>query len=126
MTSAAAIHEFMSRFGLTPYEASSVPTGDKAPAFPYLTYSVASGYWESGETALTVDLWYRCTSNTEPNAKADAICEAIGLGGVLLHSDSGVIWVKRGSPFCQSMGDQNDASVKRRHINLITEYHTTH
>ena len=42
MTKAEALHGFYSSFGLRAYEASSVPTGEDAPAFPYLTYDFAA------------------------------------------------------------------------------------
>jgi hypothetical protein len=125
MTPAAAIHSFLSGFGLTAYEVNSVP---KDAEMPYLTYDPVIDYWQN-ETALQVNLWYRTTSNAVPNAKAKEIGDALN-GGKLLHCDNGAIWVKRGTPFVQSMADQNDArmagpndaSIKRRYINLSTEF----
>ena len=38
--------------------------------------------------------------------------------------DSGAIWIKRGEPFAQNMGDQNDDMIRRKIINLSVEYLT--
>ena len=38
--------------------------------------------------------------------------------------DGGYIWLKRGSPFCQSLKYEDDNSIKRRYINLTAEYLT--
>ena len=122
MTSAAAIHTFLSGFGLTAYEENSVPSGEEAPAMPYLTYSQAQDFF-GGEAPLQVSLWYRNTSNVVPDAKAEQIGGAVGMGGVILRCDGGAVWLKRGSPFCQSMGDM-DETIKRRYINLIIEFLT--
>lgn len=118
MTPAAAIHDFLSKFGLTAYELNSVPI---EATFPYLTYSPVFGYW-GDETMLQVNLWYKGTSNTEPNAKADQIGKAIGLNGRVIQCDGGAIWIQRGNPFCQPMADPADETIKRRYIVLDTKY----
>ena len=123
MTAQAAIFDYLSSFGLTAYESTSVPSGDDAPSFPYLTYSAQIDYF-TGETPLQVNLWYKTTNNATLNAKANEIGEEIGRGGVIIQCDDGAIWIKRGTPFCQSMSDPNDDSVKRRYINLTTEFLT--
>ena len=38
--------------------------------------------------------------------------------------DGGAIWIKRGEPFAQNMGDQNDDMIRRKIINLSVEYLT--
>lgn len=119
MTPTAAIHSFLSGFGLTAYESNSVPENAE---MPYLTYDPVIDYWQN-ETVLQVNLWYRGTENTVPNAKAKEIGNALN-GGKLMHCDDGAIWIKRRTPFCQSMSDPNDNSVKRRYINLTTEFLT--
>ena len=122
MTLAAAIYNFLSKYGLPVYEETSVPTGEDAPDFPYMTYALVTGYWGDGEQPLTVNLWYRTSSNVEPNAKAQQIGDDIGLGGCQISYDGGIVWIKRGTPFCQSMTDESDRAIKRRYINLILEF----
>lgn len=120
MTPEAAVYNFLSGIGIPAYAATSVP--DDA-AFPYLTYELATGTFWEGDTNLQVSLWYRGDSESEPNAKARELSQLIGTGR-MLACDGGGIWVKRGSPFCQSMGDSADNKVKRRYINLTLEFIT--
>lgn len=120
-TKAAALHEFFSSFGLPAYPVSSVP---EDTVFPWLTYELIISAWEQGEVALVLNLWYYTESEATPNAKAEEISKAIGMGGALLTCDDGVIWLKRGSPWCQSLQDATDPMIKRRYINITAEYLT--
>lgn len=120
MTKDKALHAWFSQF-LTAYPTSSVP--DDA-VFPWLTYELITGAWDSGEIGLTVNLWYYTTQEAEPNAKAREISDAIGLGGVFVPCDDGAIWIKRGSPWCQNVRDDSDANIKRRYLNVTIEYIT--
>lgn len=123
MTKAAAIYQFWSSFGLNAYEENAVPTGDDAPAFPYITYSLVTDSFGS-EVAMSASLWYRATSWTEINAKTEEIAERLGLGGLVLPCDGGSIWVKPGQPFAQNMSDPNDDTIRRKYINISAEYNT--
>lgn len=121
MTKGAALHKFFSDFGMEAYAASSVPDD---VTFPYLTYELITSAWESGEVGLTVNLWFYTTSEAGPNAKAQEISETIGLGGKVIPCDGGYIWLKRGSPWCQSLTDDTSPTIKRRYINVSAEYLT--
>lgn len=121
MTKAAALHRFFNRFGIPGYTAASVP--DDA-IFPYLTYELITSAWDEGDVGLTVNLWYRTESEAVPNAKAQEMSAAIGQGGRVLPCDGGYIWLKRGSPWCQSLRDEADSAIKRRYINVTAEYFT--
>ncbi|MBE6898724.1 MAG: hypothetical protein E7475_06960 [Ruminococcaceae bacterium] len=121
MTKEAAIHKFLSGFGLDAYAATAVP---KDAELPCLTYELSTSAWGDGEAPITVNLWYYGGTEAEPNAKAQELSDAIRLGGVLLSCDGGSVWLKRGSPFCQNLSDASDANVKRRYINLSAEYLT--
>lgn len=123
MTKEAALHAFYSSFGLKAYEENAVPTGDDAPDFPYLTYSVSSDSIGT-DVALTASLWYRGTSWVQANAKAEEISRRIGRGGKILSCDGGAIWLQRGTPFAQSMGDESDDQIKRKYINITAEFLT--
>lgn len=123
MTKAAAIQGFWESFGLTAYEENAVPTGDGAPEFPYITYEFISDSF-GADIALTGSLWYRSTSWVAANAKAEEISRYIGRGGVMLSCDDGAIWIRRGSPFAQNMGDDSDDKIKRKYINLTAEFVT--
>ena len=87
-----------------------------------MTYSLGAGYWGDGEQALTVNLWYRTSSNVEPNAKAQQIGDDIGEGGYQIPYDDGVVWIKRGTPIWQSVPNESDRNIKQRYIHLILEF----
>ena len=122
MTKAAAIYQFWSSFGLTAYEENTVPTD---AAFPYVTYQLVTDSFDR-EVAATVSLWYRGESWTAINAKTEEIAQHIGLGGKIIKCDGGRIWIKRGRPFAQNMGDESDDLVKRKYLNVNIEYFTAH
>lgn len=120
MTKAAAIYQFWNSFGLTAYEENTVSDDAK---FPYITYQLVTDSFEN-EVILTGSIWYRDTSWLSVNAKAEEISQAIGWGGKLIDCDGGKIWLKRGSPFAQNMGDDTDDLIKRKYINLSAEFFT--
>lgn len=123
MTKAAVIHSFWSSFGLPAFEENAVPTGDNAPTFPYITYQlVTDGFLH--EVAMSASVWYRSTSWVDANAKAEEISREIGYGGKVLPCDGGRVWIKRGHPFAQSMGDENDNLIKRKYINISANFFT--
>ena len=120
MTKAAAIYQFWSSFGLTAYEENSAPTD---AVFPYVTYQLVTDSFDR-EVAATASLWYRGESWTAINAKTEEISAHIGLGGKIIKSDGGRIWIKRGQPFAQNMGDESDDLIKRKYLNLTFEFFT--
>ena len=120
MTKAAAIYQFWSSFGLTAYEENTVHTN---AAFPYITYQLVTDSF-GREVSATASLWYRGESWTDINAKTEEISSYIGLGGKIINCDGGCIWIKRGHPFAQSMGDESDDLIKRKYINIVAEFMT--
>lgn len=120
MTKAAAIYQFWSSFGLTAYEENTVP---EDAAFPYLTYQLVTDSFDR-EVAATASLWYRGESWTAINAKTEEISAHIGLGGKIIKCDGGRIWIKRGQPFAQNMGDESNDLIKRKYLNLTFEFMT--
>ena len=120
MTPEAAVYTFLSSFGIPAYAASSVP--DQA-TFPYLTYDLVLGEWGQPEVNMPVNVWYRTDSEAIPNAKVREISQAIGMGGVTLPWDGGMLWLKKGSPWAQAMTvEGEDEKVKRRYININIEF----
>ena len=107
MDAEQAIHSFWSSFGLTAYDENSVP--DNA-AMPYIT-----------SVNLSASVWYHSTSWAAPTAKAHEIGNYISMGGITLPTDNGIVWIKRGSPFYQRLGD-DDKNIKRVYINIQAEY----
>lgn len=119
MTKAAALNKFFNTFGMTAYPSSAVP---EDVIFPYLTYELATGDIYSGDISIVVNLWFHTQSEKIPNDKVEQIAKAIGIGGATVPYDEGAIWIKKGSPFSQSLNDENNNTVKRRLINLTLEY----
>ena len=122
-TKAATIYEFWNSFEMPAYEENSVPTGEDAPEFPYITYQLVTDSL-GNEVAMTVSLWYRSTSWVEANAKTEEISQRIGRKGAVLDCNGGKVWIKRGTPFAQNMGDESDNLIKRKYLNITAEYLT--
>ena len=120
MTKAAAIYQFWNSFGLTAYEENSVP--DDAD-FPYITYQLVTDSFDR-EVPVTASLWYRSESWTDINAKTEEISQKISRGGKIISCDEGAIWLKRGQPFAQNMGDESDNLIKRKYLNITAEFMT--
>ena len=97
MTKGAALQQFFGQF-MTAYASNAVP--DDA-VLPYLTYDAVFDAWGGGAVSLTVNMWFHTTT---------------------LPVDGGLIWLKRGSPFCQSLADDTDKNLKRRYINVTAEF----
>lgn len=118
MTKTAALHDFFSSFGLMAFQEYSVPENAE---FPYLTYSVVTDSIEN-DVVLTANLWYRSSSWTTCNAKAEEISKYIGNGGRVVAYDGGAVWLRRGTPFAQSMNDETDDLIRRKYINITAEF----
>lgn len=122
MTKAGAIYNFLSWFEIPVYAETSVPSDAE---FPYMTYQLATGAFDDGEINIPVSLWYYTDSESIPNAKAEEIASRLGRGGCMVPCDNGGIWLKQGSPFCQSVqGEGDNEKVKMRLINIDCEFFT--
>lgn len=121
MTASAALNKFWNGFGIDAYPSNSVP---KDTTFPWLTYEMRTGYFNDPAANIAVNLWYHTESEAAPNNKAKEIGDAIGLGGIQIKCDDGLIWIKRGSPWCISLTDEADATIKRRQLNVTLEFLT--
>ena len=121
MTKAAALYNFFNSFGMPAYATTSVP---EDVIFPYLTYDLVLDNWGGGEVSTTVNLWFYTASEAIPNAKVQEISEAIGYSGKVLECDEGYIWIKRGSPWAQSLSDDTAPDIKRRYLNVTAEFFT--
>ena len=128
MTKASAIHQFWNSFGIKAYEENVVYDIDEngkevEPKFPYITYQLVTDSFDT-DVQMTASIWYRGSSWVEANAKSEEISQTIGRGGKILKCDNGRIWVKRGTPFAQNMGDESDILIKRKYLNITAEYFT--
>ena len=121
MTKEQALFKFFNSFGIDGHKNTHVPDD---PAFPYLTYDTPISSFEEDPVSITLNLYYYTDSEAVPDAKAEEIRNAIGMGGKLLLCDGGAIWLKWGTPWCQSLYDDTNAKIKRRYINITAEYLT--
>lgn len=119
MTKGAAMQTFFQGFGIPAYPSTSVP---EYAEFPYLTYTPVFDSW-GNPVSMTVNLWYRTENEAEPSAKAQQISDAISAGKYVV-CDGGALLLTRGSPWCQSLTDNTDPTIKRRYLNVTAEYLT--
>lgn len=117
MTSAQALHQFWSSFGIPAYESTTVPDDVSTP---YITYSVATGYLND-YVSLSASVWDRSTSWLFVTDKADEISRAIGFAGKTIPFDGGYIRLHRGVPFSQRLADE-DETIRRMYIDIAAEF----
>lgn len=113
-----ALHSFWSQF-CTAYEENSVP--DNA-VLPYITYQKAFGDFDQ-PTAMTGSIYTRSTSWRQADSILNQIDNAIKEGGQIITFDDGKIYFTKGTPFAQTMGE-DDRNIKRYVINLSVKFFT--
>lgn len=121
MTKSKAIYEFFNSFDIPAYPNTSVP---KDAVMPYITYDYQESDFLSDPVSLSVNVWYRTESESIPNAKVEEISQVISLGGKQIICDTGVIWIRKGSPWSSNIQDADDDTVKRRLLNVTLEFLT--
>lgn len=123
MTKGQAIQKFWESFGLTAYDETSVP--DDAP-FPYITYQVHTSSFD--ELCITnVSIWYRSYSWKEISEKTEEISRAIAkMNPPSVKIDGGRLYITKGVPFAQRMGDENDDAIRRMLLNINYEFLTNY
>ena len=125
MTKEEALYNFWSSFTWKAYEENSVPTGERAPAFPYITYQVVTDAL-GANVPMNASLWDKKTANHSAmqaiNNKAKEVSEYIGRGGVAVSFTGGIIWIRRGNPFAQGMGDDSSDAVRRKLLTIQAEF----
>ncbi len=124
MDKVQAFNTFWASFGLPAYDENTVPDGEHAPKFPYLTYSVSVSEFDS-QVPINVSLWYRSNTWKDAENKMRELEKAISArGGARVSFTNGVIWFTRGSPFYQHMNDDSDELIKRIYVNVTAEFFT--
>ena len=124
MTTLQALYTFSSSFSIPAYEENSIYNTQVQPEFPYITYSVSTSSFQAGETTLSASLWYRSTSMKAVEEKATELSQKLGYGGYMQQAEDGFIWLRRGSPFVQYMGDPSDDFIHRAYLNITAEFLT--
>lgn len=112
------LHSFWSGFGLKAYDENAVP--DNA-ALPYITYEVVSDSF-SHTLATTASIWYRDSSWAAITLKEQQISDFITRGGRMIAFDNGAMWIQKGTPWAQRMGDESDEMIRRIVLNIELEF----
>lgn len=120
MSKDKALQAWFEGFGMTAYPSTAVPDDT---VFPWLTYEYIVGGFGEPDVAIAVNMWFRTESESLPNQKAEEFRNYIK-NNDLIECDEGLIWVKTGEPWCQSLTDESSPTVKRRYINVTLEYLT--
>lgn len=116
MSTAQALSQWLSQFGLPVYLFADVP--DDA-VVPYITIPLNEPEWDK-KASFYIQPWYRSTSNLDLINKADEITAAIGRG-VVIDCTGGHIAIWPETPLTQLMVDGDFRSV---YISLsINAYH---
>lgn len=117
MTAEQAIHSFWSSFEVAAYDENSVP---ETAQLPYITYSLSYDSFDNNVT-MNASIWDRSTSWQYVTQKAHDIYDYIGYGGKIIPTSNGGIWIKRGNPFYQRVGE-DEKNIKRIYLNITAEY----
>lgn len=120
MSKDKALQAWFTAFGMMAYPSTSVPDDT---VFPWLTYEYITGSFGDSDVAIVVNMWFWTESESIPNQKAEEFRKYI-LEHDLIECDEGLIWVKTGVPWCQSLTDETSPTVKRRYCNVTLEYLT--
>lgn len=117
----AALHQFWSGFTWAARDENTVP--DDAMSLyglHYITYNVATASLDE-PVPLSADLWAKDTSWAAITAKAEEISQAITVGGKIIPFSGGYLWICRGVPFAQRLGDEND-TIRHISLNIMVEF----
>lgn len=125
MTREQAIFDFWNSFNIPAFEENSVPTGENAPAYPYITYQLVIDNFGS-QVQTSASVYDRDKDNYsalfQVLQKTAEIRRKISRGGIMLAFDDGAVWLKPNAPFSQIMGDSEDNAVRRAYLNMTAEF----
>ena len=119
MNKESAFNQFWNSFGLTFYDETSVPVG---AAYPYGTYEAAFDGFGDSKIALDASLWYTGRSWESAMLKTEQIYKSIGVGGVTVPYDGGMLWVTRRTPFARRLGDDSNDQIRRVVLGINIEF----
>lgn len=112
-----ALQSFFQSFGIPAYDENTVP--DDAP-LPRVTYqSITDNF--NVQNVLGASIWDRNKSWKSVTDILHQIENELGYGGTTIRYNNGLLWLYRGVPFAQRMGDEDD-SIRRIVLNIEVEY----
>jgi hypothetical protein len=132
MNKQQAYNSFWNSFGVLAFEENSVPTdevfeqmiesGAIQSKFPYITYQVIVD--DLGNPVYpTASIWDKNTSWERADLLANRISKYINNMGIISLDDGGM-FITKGTPFSQHMGEDGDTTIRRIVLNLGIEFFT--
>lgn len=119
------LNQFWNSFDVPAYDAITMPSDEeiikmgKEP-FPRITYDVTvNGF--GIPTSLFASIWDKNTSWGRITGLAHKIDSRLSEGGQMVSYEDGALWIKKGNPFQQRMGDPDD-TIRRIIVNVEIEY----
>ena len=132
MNKQQAYKAFWGSFGVLAFEENSVPDDETFAAlinagivkskFPYITYQVLTGDLNDA-IFPTASIWDKSTSWETADTLSNVISAYIQ-GMHTIKLDNGRMFITKGRPFSQHMGEDGDTSIKRVVLNLGVEFFT--
>lgn len=123
MDKSQALQSFWSGFGLPAYAENTVPDNISTP---YITYEVSTDSLDS-VMVLNASLWYRSMSWKDISQKAEEIARRIvTMYPPTIQLDEGRLYISKGSPFAQRMGDEGGTDVRRILLTVNVEFFTAY
>ena len=123
MDKAQALNNFWSGFGLPAYAENTVP--DTA-TLPYITYDVSTDSLDFS-MVLNASLWYRSMKWDAISKKAEEIAKYIAtMNPPSIPIDNGRLYITKGNPFAQRMGDEGGTDIRRIVLTVNVEFFTAY
>lgn len=131
MNKQQAYSAFWNGFGVLAFEENSVPTKDVLaqlaatagkPTDIYITYQVLIDDL-GGRIFPTASIYSKSSSWEKADTLSNAISSRIKTMNTI-KLDSGRMFITKGSPFSQHMGEEGDQTIKRIVLNLGVEFLT--
>lgn len=132
MNKQQAYNAFWGGFGVLAFEENSVPddnvieelikAGVAAAKYPYITYEVITD--DLGNAVYpSANIYDKSSSWERSDTLANLISNRIKAMGTI-KLDNGRMFITKGSPFSQHMGEGEDFTIKRILLNLGVEFLT--
>lgn len=131
MNKQQAYNSFWNSFGVLAFEENSVPTQDvlkslaeskHLPSDRYITYQVLTDDLDH-PVFPTASIYHRSTSWEVVDLLANRISKYIKNMSIISLDDGGM-FITKGTPFAQHMGEDGDTTIKRVVLNLGIEFFT--
>lgn len=119
MNKAQALYQFWSQFDLPVYDENSVPDNAK---MPYITYETQFGSIDD-VLSLSASIWTRGKSWQTTTDVALMIENRID-SMQPIKIDNGYLFITKGTPFLNRMGDGENYNVKRALLNINAQFLT--